>query len=174
MQESDDENDHDPAFSLLLNESESLKETFQEQSLGYGHLKYELRRAVAYFNHGFGPSRDISSLVLAVMEITDAPQYTLGHISANCAKTERRQKEFFGFYVRRFRTIFGQLELLIEHNDSLLDKLGVLHYPVEEITHIARRDKLVQSHNNLDFLIKDLCDEISILLSSSLVAHFSE
>jgi hypothetical protein len=33
---------------------------------------------------------------------------------------------------------------------------------------------LVQVQTNLEFLIKDLCDEISTLMSSRLVAHFSE
>ena len=157
----------------MLKDSESLKETFQKQSLAYGHLKYELRRAVAYFKHGVHSDNDIAERLLA-FNIIYAPRGTLNEASRNRARTERRQKEFFGSRVTRVRTIFEQLELLLEDNKSLLDNLQTLHYPVEEIRHIARRDKLVQSHNNLDFLIKDLCDEISTLLSSRLVANFSE
>ena len=174
MQESDDENDHDPAFSLLLHESESLKGTFQKQSLAYGHLKYELRRAVAYFKHGSYAGDHIAERYLRILNITDAPPYTLDEVFKNRARTQRQQEEFFASRVTRVRTIFNQLELLLEDNKSLSDKLRVLHYPVEETKHTTRRDQLVQSHINLDFLIKDLCDEISTLLSSRLVAHFSE
>lgn len=174
MQESDDENDHDHGFSLLLNQSEDLKETFQKESLAYGHLKYELRRAVAHFEHGFNAGIHVAERFLSIANITDAPPYTLDEVSKNRARTQRRQKEFFASRVNRVRTIFNQLELLLEDNQSLSDRLRVLHYPIVETKHISRRDKLIQSHNNLDFLIKDLCDEIFILLSSSLVAHFSE
>lgn len=175
MQEFEDQHDRDPAFSLLLNESESLKEIFQKQSLAYGHLKYELRRAVAYFKHGFHNFDEVIwNRVLAVVDIMILPPYTLDEVSEKRARTDRRQKEFFRTRVKRVKTIREHLELLLESNNCLLDKLQVLHYPVEESKHIARRDKLVQSHINLDFLIKDLCDEISALLSSSLVANFSE
>ncbi|KAH0284419.1 hypothetical protein M436DRAFT_61772 [Aureobasidium namibiae CBS 147.97] len=168
------ETDHDPAFSLLLEEFESLKETFQKRSLAYGHLKYELRRVVAYFKHGFPNGNGVAELLLAVVDITNIPQHIVDEVSANRARMDRRQKEFFGSHVKRVKIIFERLGLLLEDNKSLLDKLRVLHYPIEETKHITRRDKLVQAHNNLDFLINDLCDEISIMLSSRLVAKFSK
>lgn len=151
-----------------------MKETFQKESLAYGHLKYELRRAVAYFEHGISDFEGIWDLILNLVDIDYVTDSMVDELSAQRARTDRRQKDFFGSRVKRVRNIFKQLELLLETNNSLLDKLQVLHYPVEETKHITRRDKLVKSHNNLDFLIKDLCDEVSIMLSSSVVANFSE
>jgi hypothetical protein len=174
IQESDDENDYDPAFHSLLEQSDSLKETFQKRSFEYGHLKYELRRAVAYFGDPHSPSHNITNSILANNDIMNIHSVIIDHACADLSRSKFHHQRFFSSYVGRVRTTFAQLELLLEDNNSLLDKLQVLHYPLEEHKHIARRNKLVQVQTNLDFLIKDLCDEISVLLSSRLVAHFSE
>lgn len=115
-----------------------------------------------------------TSYMLAIKEILELSPDILRNACTKLSIEENRQKLFFASWVERVRITFEQLKLLIEDNNSLLDKLGVLHYPVEETKHIARRDKLVHSHTNLDFLIKDFCDEISTLLSSRLVANFSK
>jgi hypothetical protein len=141
-------------------------------SLDYGHLKYEMRRAVAYYDHGRHHRPMDTSYMLAIKEILELSPDVLAYACTKFSIEENRQKQFFTSWVKRVRTTFKQLELLLQDNNSLLDKLGVLHYPIEETKHIARHDKLVQSHTNLDFLIKDLCDEISTLLSSRLVANF--
>jgi hypothetical protein len=159
---------------LLLEQSDSLKETFQKRSFEYGHLKYELRRVVAYFGDPYSVGHNITNSILANNDIMDIDSAIVEHARADLSRSKLHHQRFFGSYVGRVRTTLKQLELLLEDNNSLLDKLQVLHYPLEENKHIARRDKLVQVQTKLDFLIKDLCDEISVLLSSRLVAHFSE
>lgn len=157
---------------MLLEESESLEDTFQKQSLEYGLLKYELRRAAAYYNHGnigYNPS-----LVLINNELLEIGQDILYLARAKLSDEQLRQSRFFTSRVGQAKATLKHLELLKEDNNSVLDKLRVLHYPIEETRHINRRDKLVQSQTNLDFLIEELCDEILILLSSRLVAYFSE
>jgi hypothetical protein len=156
----------------LLEESENLKATFQKDSLGYGLLKYELRRAAAYYDHGnagYDPSR-----VLINQEILEIGQDVLYLARAKLSDEQSRQKRFFTSRVGQVKATLKRLELLKEDNNSVLDKLRVLHYPIEETRHIKRRDKLVQSQINVDHLIKELYDEILILLSSRLVAYFSE
>lgn len=133
-----------------------------------------MRRAVAYYDHGRHHRPMDTSYMLAIKEILELSPDILRNACTKLSIEENRQKLFFASWVERVRITFEQLKLLIEDNNSLLDKLGVLHYPVEETKHIARRDKLVHSHTNLDFLIKDFCDEISTLLSSRLVANFSK
>jgi mevalonate kinase len=159
---------------LLLKQSKGVKEIFQFRSLDYGHLKYEMRRVVAYYNHGRHHRPMDTSHMLAIKEVLELSPDVLRYACTKLSIEENRQKQFFSSWVKRVRTTFKQLELLLEDNNSLLDKLGVLHYPVEETKHIARRDRLFQSHTNLDFLMKDLCDEISASLSSRLVANFSK
>jgi hypothetical protein len=159
---------------LLLEQSDSLKETFQKRSYEYGHLKYELRRAVAYFGDPHSHGHNITNSILANNDIMDIHSVIIDHACADLSRSRFHHQRFFSSYVGRVRTTFEQLELLLEDNNSLLDQLQVLHYPLEENRHITRRDKLVQVQTNLEFLIKDLRDEISALLSSRLVAHFSE
>jgi hypothetical protein len=174
IQESDDENDYDPAFRLLLEQSDSLKETFQKRSYEYGHLKYELRRAVAYFGDSHLNGHKVTNSILANNDILDIDSAIVDDSRAYLCRSKFLHQRFFSSYVGRVRITFEQLDLLLEDNNSLLDKLQVLHYPFEKNKHITRRDKLVQVQTNLNFLIKDLSDEISVLLSSRLVAHFSE
>jgi hypothetical protein len=156
----------------LLEESESLEDTFQKQSLGYGLLKYELRRAAAYYNHGHAVYNP--SLVLIKQEILEIGQDILYLARAKLSDEQLRQSRFFTSRVNQLKATLRHLEFLREDNNLVLDKLRVLHYPIEETRHIKRRDKLVQSQTNLGFLIEELCDEILILLSSRLVAYFSE
>jgi hypothetical protein len=156
----------------LLEESESLKDTFQKQSFEYGLLKYELRRAAAYYEHGhigFDPSR-----VLINLEILEIGQDVLHSARAKLFDEQLRQNRFFTSRVGQVRATLRHLEHIKEDNNSVLDRLRVLHYPIEETRHIKRRDKLVQSQTNLDLLIEELCDEILILMSSRLLAYFSE
>jgi hypothetical protein len=156
----------------LLEESRGLKDTFQKQSLEYGLLKYELRRAAAYYAHGqsgFDPS-----IVLINHEILEVGQDILFLARAKLSSEQMRQNRFFTSRVGQVKATLKHLKLLREDNNSILDKLRVLHYLIEETRHIKRRDKLVQSQTNLEFLIEELCNEILILLSSRLVAHFSE
>jgi hypothetical protein len=158
----------------LLEESHSLKDTFQSRSFEYGHLKYELRRVVAYFGDPYSLHHKVTNSILANNDIMNIDSFIIDDARADLYRSKLHHQRFFSSYVRRVRTTFEQLQLLLEDNNSLLGKLQVLHYPLEENKHIARRNKLVQVQTNLDFLIKDLCDEISALLSSRLVAHFSE
>lgn len=85
---------------------------------------------------------------------------TLRSVRGQLFHEDLEQKKSFGIYVKRARTIFEQLEVLFEASDFLLDKLRVLHYPVDEVRHIARRDKLLHAQKDLDFVIKELHSEL--------------
>ncbi|CAD0095324.1 unnamed protein product [Aureobasidium vineae] len=174
VEEPEDENDFDPAFRLMVEQSKSLKETFQKRSLEYGELKYELRRARDFYDHLYRIDFNVSSAILATQEILEVSSFTFRDFRSHLSRQKHQQKEFFGSRVTRIRTTFDQLERLAEENEVLLDKLRVLHYPVEEFQHIARRDKLMRSQNNLDFVIKELHEELSAFLSSRLTIIYSE
>ncbi|CAD0108573.1 unnamed protein product [Aureobasidium uvarum] len=174
VEDAEDENEFDPAFHLLLEQSKSLKEIFQKRSLEYGQLKYELRRARDIYDHLYRIDFNVSSTILATEEILEVSNFTFRDLDSHLSRQKRQQKEFFGSRVTRVRATFEQLERLAEDNEVLLEKLRVLHYPVEEFQHIARRDRLMRSQNNFDFVIKELCEELSAFLSSRSAITYSE
>lgn len=169
----DVENEYDPAFRSLRGQSESLKRTFQDLSFEYGGLKYESRRVAAIYDHFYRSGNNTPSLTLTTQDISKVDRDTLDGVHAQLHFENLQQREFFEIYVRRARIIFEQLEVLFESSDVLLDKLSVLHYPTDEVRHIARRDKLLHAQKNLDFLIKELHSEVSAFLSSRLATTYS-
>ncbi|KAG9603533.1 hypothetical protein KCU77_g1785, partial [Aureobasidium melanogenum] len=173
VDEFDVENEYDPACRSLREQSQSLRWSFKEQSTEYDMLKYEFRRVSVIYDTYFRSDYNTESTILATQEISEVDRDTLRSIQARLYHENLQQKQFFGRYVERAKAIFEQLEVLYESSDVLLDKLRVLHYPVDESRHIARRDKLFHAQKTLDFVIKELHEEVSAFLSSTLAASFS-
>ncbi|KAH0261483.1 hypothetical protein KCU91_g13990, partial [Aureobasidium melanogenum] len=168
VDEFDVENEYDPACRSLREQSQSLRWSFKEQSTEYDMLKYEFRRVSVIYDTYFRSDYNTESTILATQEISEVDRDTLRSIQARLYHENLQQKQFFGRYVERAKAIFEQLEVLYESSDVLLDKLRVLHYSVDESRHIARRDKLFHAQKTLDFVIKELHEEVSAFLSSRL------
>ncbi|KAG9699301.1 hypothetical protein KCU95_g5407, partial [Aureobasidium melanogenum] len=168
VDEFDVENEYDPVCRSLREQSQSLKWSFQKQSTEYDMLKYEFRRVSVIYDTYYRSDYNTESTILATEEISEVERDTLRSIQARLYYENLQQKQFFGRYVERARAIFEQLEVLYESSDVLLDKLRVLHYPVDEVRHIARRDKLFHAQKSLDFVIKERHQEVSAFLSSRL------
>ncbi|KAG9568742.1 hypothetical protein KCU79_g2131, partial [Aureobasidium melanogenum] len=160
MDEFDVENEYDPACRSLREQSQSLKWSFQKQSTEYDMLKYEFRRVSVIYDTYFRSDYNAESTILATEEISEVERDTLQSIQARLYYENLQQKQFFGRYIERAKAIFEQLEVLYEGSDVLLDKLRVLHYPVDEFRHIARRDKLFHAQKSLDFVIKELHEQV--------------
>lgn len=156
----------------MREQSESLKISFQKCLNEYDQLKYELRRVTVIYDHVYRSDPNSPSSTLADKEILEVDGDTLRRVQSRLHHEELEQKQFFGAYVRRARAVFEHLEVLYEASDVLLDKLRVLHYPVDEVRHIARRDKLVHAQKTLDFVIKELHAELSAFLYSRLVTTY--
>ncbi|KAG9752289.1 hypothetical protein KCU73_g6141, partial [Aureobasidium melanogenum] len=140
---------YDPACRSLREQSQSLKWSFQKQSTEYDMLKYEFRRVSVIYDTYFRSDYNAESTILATEEISEVERDTLQSIQARLYYENLQQKQFFGRYIERAKAIFEQLEVLYEGSDVLLDKLRVLHYPVDEFRHIARRDKLFHAQKTL-------------------------
>ncbi|KAG9604316.1 hypothetical protein KCU77_g1392, partial [Aureobasidium melanogenum] len=171
--EFDVENEYDPTCRSLREQSQSLKWSFQKQSTEYDMLKYEFRRVSVIYDTYFRSHYNTESTILATEEISEVERDTLRSIQARLYHENLQQKQFFGRYIERAKAIFEQLEVLYESSDVLLDKPRILHYPVDESRHIARRDKLFHAQKSLDFVIKERHQEVSAFLSSRLAASFS-
>ncbi|CAD0088286.1 unnamed protein product, partial [Aureobasidium mustum] len=156
--ELDVENEYDPAFRSLREQSQSLKISFQKCLNEYDQLKYELRRVTIIYDHVHRGDPNSPSSTLADQDILEVDGNTLRRVQSRLYYEKLEQEQFF---------------VLFEASDVLLDKLRVLHYAVDEARHIARRDKLVHVQMNLDFVIKELHGEISALLSSRSAINYS-
>ncbi|KAH0268431.1 hypothetical protein KCU91_g9415, partial [Aureobasidium melanogenum] len=172
--EFDVESEYDTACRSLLEQSQKLKWSFKEQSTEYDMLKYEFRRVTVIYDTYFRRDYNPESTILATKDISEVDTDTLRSIEVRLDHSDLDQKQFFGRYVERAKAIFEQLEVLYESSDVLLDKLRVLHYPVDEVRHIARRDKLFHAQKSLDFVIKELHEQVSDFLSSRLAVSFSD
>ncbi|KAG9695519.1 hypothetical protein KCU95_g13495, partial [Aureobasidium melanogenum] len=170
--EFDVESEYDPACRSLREQSQKLKWSFKEQSTEYDMLKYEFRRVTVIYDTYFRRDYNTESTILATKDISEVDTDTLRSIQVRLDHSDLDQKQFFGRYIERAKAIFEQLEILYESSDVLLDRLRVLHYPVDEVRHIARRDKLFHAQKSLDFVIKELHEQVSEFLSSRLAVSF--